>query len=276
MFDGSFTSSLGRIPSVGRARVAKSAVFSDNGSMLKRGLGRRIGLLVIAFFVVMTPLPARADSTLQSPHYQFDESVIGTGGMLNASSANYQAASATGDIVGGDTASTNYQVTAGSKTSADPALGVAINMGAVALGNFSASTATTASASFSVSNYTSYGYVVQMVGTPPTNGSHAIPAMATTGASQTGVEQFGINLVANTAPVSVGANPDNGRFGFGAAAPNYGTSNMYRYVSGETLALAPKSSGVTTYTISYLVNVAGLTPGGQYASNQTIIVTGTY
>jgi len=276
MFDGSFTSSLGRIPSVGRARVAKSAVFSDNGSMLKRGLGRRIGLLVIAFFVVMTPLPARADSTLQSPHYQFDESVIGTGGMLNASSANYQATSATGDIVGGDTASTNYQVTAGSKTSADPALGVAINTGAVALGNFSASTATTASASFSVSNYTSYGYVVQIVGTTPEGVSHTIPGMTTSGPSNAGVEQFGINLVANTIPASVGANVDNGQFGAGTVAPNYGTPNSYRYVSGETIAMASKSSGLTTYTMSYLVNVAGLTPGGQYTSGQTLIVTGTY
>ena len=100
--------------------------------------------------------------------------------------------------------------------------------------------------------------------------------MPDSGPSQIGIEQFGINLVANTAPASVGANPVFGLFASGAASPNYGSSNTYRYVSGETIALAEKSSGVTTYTISYIANVGNLTPGGQYKSNQIIICTGTY
>jgi hypothetical protein len=103
-----------------------------------------------------------------------------------------------------------------------------------------------------------------------------IDPLTTASTSQTGVEQFGVNLVANTLPVSVGANPNNGQFGFGEAATNYNTSNSYRYVSGEAIAKAPKSSGLTTYTLSYLVNVDSLTPGGQYTSNQTLVVTGTY
>jgi hypothetical protein len=100
--------------------------------------------------------------------------------------------------------------------------------------------------------------------------------MSTTTTSQIGVEQFGINLVANTSPTSFGANPDNGQFGFGSITANYATANNYRYVDGETVAQATKNSGVTTYTISYVTNVATLTPGGQYSADQTIIVTGTY
>jgi hypothetical protein len=100
--------------------------------------------------------------------------------------------------------------------------------------------------------------------------------MSTTGPSQAGVEQFGLNLVANTSPVSLGANPNHGQFGVGSAATNYATTNNYRFVSGETIASAPKSSGMTIYTISYIVNVSSLTPGGQYSSNQTVICTGTY
>lgn len=100
--------------------------------------------------------------------------------------------------------------------------------------------------------------------------------MATNGPSVVGTSQFGINLVANTLPISIGANPDNGSFGFGLASTNYNTPNQYRYISGETIAQAPKSSGVTVYTITYLVNVPALTPGGQYISDQTLIVTGTY
>ena len=100
--------------------------------------------------------------------------------------------------------------------------------------------------------------------------------MATAGPSQVGIEQFGINLVANTSPVSFGSNPDNGQFGFGQANNSYDDANNYRYVSGETIAEAPKTSGKTIYTISYLVNVGALTPGGQYTANQTLIVIGTY
>jgi hypothetical protein len=76
---------------------------------------------------------------------------------------------------------------------------------------------------FSVLNYTSYGYVVQIFGDPPTNGTHTIVPMSTTGASQISEEQFGINLVANTVPSSIGANPDNGQFGFGSVESNYNT-----------------------------------------------------
>ena len=104
--------------------------------------------------------------------------------------------------------------------------------------------------------------------------------MGANGSSQPGTEQFGINLVANTVPSSLGANPNNGTppddFGFGEAAPNYDTPNSYRFVSGDTVAFAPKESGETEYTISYLANVAALTPGGIYKTNQTLIVTGTY
>ncbi len=231
--------------------------------------------LFLAVWAVFQTVPATANSP-QSPSYRFDESAIGAGDLIQSNSANYQSSTAMGDLVIGNATSTNYQVEAGSQTTADPALSFSINSSGSNFGSFTASNATVTTASFSISNYTSYGYIVQIIGKPPTNGNHTLPAMTTTGASQSGTEQFGINLVANTSPSSVGANPNNGQFGFGAAATSYGTSNQFRYVSGETIAAAPKSSGITTYTISYLVNVAGLTPGGQYTSDQTLIVTGTY
>lgn len=180
----------------------------------------------------------------------------------------------------GAAASSNYQVEAGSRTSPDPVLTFEMNAANADFGTFSATTAATSTATFSVTNYTSYGYVVQMVGQPPKYGNTEIAPMTAGAASQPGVEQFGVNLVANTSPESFGANPNNGtapnEFGHGQVAPNYATPNEFRYVSGETIALAPKSSGKTTYTLSYIVNVTNLTPGGQYASDQTLVVTGTY
>ena len=239
-------------------------------------LVKRSGVLLLAVFFIWSTAQAPYASALQSSHYHFDETDLGNGGFGQSGSTNFQVFDTTGDLAVGSSSSTSYQVDAGSKTAHDPTLSFVVNGTGANFGNFSSTVAATTTSSFSVSDYTSYGYVVQIIGTAPTNGSHTISAMPATAFSQTGIEQFGINLVANTLPTSVGANPDNGQFGFGGAAANYSTSNKYRFVSGETIAQAPKSSGTTTYTLSYLVNVSSITPGGQYTSNQTVIVTGTY
>lgn len=243
--------------------------------MSKRLLERIGACLLLACLLILAPTVARAEVP-QSNNYRFDESSLGAGGLIQSNSANFQASSSMGDVAVGDAASSNFQVDAGSQTTKDPTLSFNIINSAANFGSFTASNAAVATSKFSVSNYTSYGYVVQIAGKPPANGNYVIDAMTTTGASQAGTEQFGINLVANTSPTSVGANPDYGQFGAGSATPNYGTSNQFRYVSGETIASSPKSSGETIYTLSYLVNVGSLTPGGQYTTKQTLIVTGTY
>jgi len=237
----------------------------------KRTLYIATASLAGLLFVMTTPAWG-----LSSPNFQLDESSIGTSGPLNQSSSNFGITDATGDIGVGNSTSSNFQVDAGSKTNADPVLAFAVNTSAVNFGTFSASTPSTTTATFSVMNYTSNGYTVQLVGSAPSNGSYSIGALATAELSQPGTDQFGVNLVANTLPLSVGANPDNGQFGFGSIATNYNTPNYYRYISGDIIAKSDKSSGITNYTITYLVNVAGLTPGGRYTSNQTLVVLGRY
>jgi hypothetical protein len=233
-------------------------------------------LIVITLLFVLLGVTKTYADTMKSATYHIDESSVGVGDVSQGVSADYQAAAAVGDLAIGNSSSADYQINAGSQTSPDPALSFSITNGTPNLGSFSPTSATVATATFSVLDYTSYGYVAQIFGNPPTYNGHTLSAMTTTGTSQTGIEQFGINLVANTSPVSVGANPDNGQFGFGVADPNYATANQYRYNSGESIAEAPKSSGLTNYTITYLVNVNDLTPGGAYSTNQTIVVTGTY
>jgi hypothetical protein len=226
-----------------------------------------------------------AETPLQSPNYRFEESVLGGGGLVQSNSANFQASGSFGETAAGGPAATspNFQVQPGNTTTKDPTLSFTINNANASFGAFSAAPGGTATATstFSVSNYTSFGYAVQIIGTPPTNGGKVLPGInpdppETTAPSQYGQEEFGINLAANSEPRSFGANPDHGQFGFGSAAPNYATGNRFRYVSGETIAIGPKTSGETTYTISYIANVAALTPGGQYSSNQTLICTGTF
>jgi hypothetical protein len=216
--------------------------------------------------------------TLRSNNFQFQETAVGGTGLLDSQSAHFKSTQQSGSIIGIDnsSSSTNFQIKAGNSTTNDPTLSFAITTPTVGFGAFSPAAAATATATFEVINYTSYGYVVQIVGSPPSYGSHTITAMSSTGPSQAGTEQFGVNLVANTSPVSLGANPDHGQFGFGSASSNYNTANNYRFVNGETIVSAPKSSGKTIYTISYIVNVSSLTRGGQYSGNQTLICTGTY
>lgn len=230
--------------------------------------------LFATFFVVFLAVPVT--QALQSTNYMIDEDSIGTGNMLQSSSANYQARDGINDLVIGNSGSANYQLLGGAKTDPYPWLTFAITSSNVGLGVLSSATTATGTATFSVLNYTSYGYIVQITGNSPTNSAHTITPMNIAGSSQTGVEQFGINLVANTLPISLGANPDNGQFGYGSVNANYSATNNYRYVNGDIIAQAPKSSGLTNYTISYIVNVTPLTPGGQYTTDQSLVVTGTY
>jgi len=238
------------------------------------------GLLGTLVCLLALTTPAFAADVPTSTNYRFDETNVGVSSILESNSANFRATSGAGDTGIGNSGSANFQTESGSKTTPDPNLTFTMTSTAANLGTFSATTTRTATATFSVINYTSFGYVVQVAGPPPQYGNRDITPMTATAASQPGVEQFGINLVANTSPASFGANPQNGtapnNFGFGVASSNYSTPNQYRYVPGETIASAPKSSGKTDYTISYIVNVSTLTPGGAYSTNQTLIVTGTY
>ncbi len=239
-------------------------------------------LLTLLCFTTLNTSSAHATDPT-STNYHFSESTLGAGGLPLSNSANFQGSSSTGDLGVGESASANYGFQGGSQTTNDPTLSFAINTGIASFGNFSPSIPAMTTTTFSVLNYTSYGYAVYVTGNTPTNDGHALPPMATHGTndtSQIGFEQFGMNLVANTSPQSIGANPDNtsggGGFSFGQAWGDYLTSNKYWYGDGDIIAKGLKSSGVTNYTISYLVNVAALTPGGQYNTNQTLIVVGTY
>lgn len=220
-------------------------------------------------------VPSVQAETLKSNNYQVDESFIGGGGLVTEQSTNFQAGESIGDVAVGDSGSSSFQINSGYTTTNDPALTFGIISGTPTFNDLSAAAASTATSQFVVVNYTSYGYAVQITGTPPTNNGHALPAMSP-GPSQAGTEQYGINLVANTSPVNVGANPDNGSFGYGSVSTGYDTPNNYRYANGATIAAAPKSSGQTIYTITYLANASSQTPGGVYQTAHTLICTGTY
>jgi len=246
-------------------------------------LGRKIQLIIYLvffsfwmFLVVMTfDFSANA---LKSANYQLIEPVVGGVGSNNSSSANLQVRTSGALIGSGTSSDTGAQIEGGHQTTGNPALSFGIVNANVTFGTFSPTSTATATSSFEVSDYTSYGYIVQIFGTPPTNSSngYSIAPLKTNAASIAGTDQYGIDLVANTQPTTFGANPYFGQFGSGSIAPNYNTANSYRFDNGDEIAYSGKSSGLTTYTISYIVNVGSLDPGGQYQATQNIVCTATY
>jgi len=216
---------------------------------------------------------------VSSPNFIIDEDFIGGGGVNDSSSPGYSARDSIGAPVVGESKGTNSKTQSGATTTSDPMLEFSVNTSSVALGSLLTSLTRTGTANFSVRNYTSSGYVVQVIGSTPAMGARTLANMSTATASAQGTEQFGINLVANTSPTALGSNPvqiPDSSFSLGQAASGYATANNYRYNSGDVIARADESSGQTNYTISYIANISNNTPGGSYTASQVLVCTGTY
>lgn len=217
-----------------------------------------------------------------SNNFRIDESFIGPGSNLESNSNNFSVEAGQSSVGGTgavESASTNFQSQGGPTTTSDPSLTCSLDAASIDFGGFSTAVTLTANATFSVLNYTSYGYTVSIIGNPPSMGDYSLTGLNPASGSETGTEQFGINLVANTEPEVFGAFPvqvPSSDFSSGDASSNYNTPNQYRYVAGESIASAGESSGQTNYTISYIVNVSNNTPGGTYTADQVILCTGTY
>lgn len=216
-----------------------------------------------------------------STNYKVEESFFGTGGELDATSPNYRAKQSAGETVVGNSASANYQFQGGFNTTDKPLLEVAVNGGTYDMGILDYGSTGAVMASFTVRNYLSSGYVVILTGDAPSISTpvpHTLTPMSTAATSQPGTEQFGVNLVANGNP-SIGSNvaqvPDN-TYSFGTPVTGYDTANYFKFVSGDTIAMSPKSSGQTNYALSIIANTSRSTPAGQYGGHLNIQVVPTF
>lgn len=235
--------------------------------------------VVSAGVLVASPFVYAAQSS--STNYAIDEAFFGTGGELNACSTAYCAKQAAGELTVGKATSTNYAMQAGFNTFRDPSLTFVVNGTSTDLGVLSTLTTARTTATFSVKSYLASGYVVQTASDPPSSlglNAHSLNPLATPTASAAGQEQFGINLVENISP-SFGSDPEqvpDGTFSFGEAAPGYNTSNLFKYIKGDTVALSNSSSGQTNYTVSYIYNIATQTPAGEYNFPHVLVATSTF
>jgi hypothetical protein len=153
-----------------------------------------------------------------------------------------------------------------------------VNMGTLSPGVPGVGTAT-----FSARTYLNNDYIIVSMRNSPTNESGSqIDPMTSATTFNSAIEQFGINLVANTSPATQGANPsrqplDNGTFAFGEAAPGYNTTNNYQYNAGDVIARSvTRGYGETDYTISYMLNIVTITPAGLYRMEQDLVLTATF
>ncbi len=243
----------------------------------------RVSLIVFGILIIGAVIKdAQVLAQGASNGYRIDESFIGPGGNLESGSGGYQlqpGQSTVGNAGGvGESNSTTYGAQSGNTTTSDPRLACVVNSSSLNFGALSNSVTVTGTATFSVLNYTAYGYNVSIIGGPPSNGAHALTALSSNSGAIIGTEQFGMNLKNNASP-DIGAEAvqvPSSSFSYGSAATNYNVVDSFRYNSGETIATAPRSSGQTDYTASYIVNTSVTTPGGQYTGNQTILCTGTY
>lgn len=240
--------------------------------------------MVCLFLCLALTGRAFADSSA-SPNYQVDQTFFGSGGELDASSANYRAKQTAGEVGIGNTASANYQAYAGFNTTDEPFIEFFVTTSNVDIGYLDTASPTTTTGTFYVRAWQAEGYAVRTEADTPKNihGAYNLAPMSAGGASSPGTEQFGINLVKNTNfcgpscdvgtdPVQV---PDN-TFSFGVAEPGYNTSNNFRYNKGDVVARSAKSTSVTIYTISYLYNISPVTPAGEYNFAHNLVATGTY
>lgn len=118
------------------------------------------------------------------------------------------------------------------------------------------------------------GFAVTAVGNPLAAGTSVIDGLSTPTPSEPGVNQFGINLVQNTAP-AIGSNPE-GTYANATPTPDYAVPNQYKYVSGDVVATSTNVSLMKKFTVSYIVNSSPNLKAGVYSTTITFIASGRF
>lgn len=142
------------------------------------------------------------------------------------------------------------------------------------MGQLDAQSTLLAQSQMSVGTNASGGFAITANGTPMSAGTNVIDSPATPTESKPGVNQFGINLVANSAP-AVGSDPE-GEWANAVPAPDYSVPNQYKYVSGDVVAYSPNVSLMKKFTVSYIVNSSEGLRAGVYTTTITYVASGRF
>ena len=244
---------------------------------------KKSNLIVIMIVAVLTMPTSVFAQTSSSTNYQVEESGFAAGSNIDANSASYNSRISIGDLGVGQSESGSYIGFGGFISPDEEYIELVIPVATVDMGVLDPGTPGTGTATFSARSYLNDSYIIVSPRDPPsTTGGASLDPITTAAAFDANTEQFGMNLVANTAPASIGAAPsrqpvDDGTFAFGEAASGYDTTNQYQYNAGDILARSvTRGYGETDYTISYMINVTNTTPAGEYRMEQDLVMTATF
>lgn len=142
------------------------------------------------------------------------------------------------------------------------------------MGDLTPTTTLTAQSQMAVGTNASGGFAITAYGNPPSAGTNVIDTPTVPTESRPGTNQFGINLVENTAP-AVGRNPE-GAWLNAVPSSDYGTADRYKYASGDVVALSPNVSLMKKFTVSYILNSSENLRAGVYTTTITYIASGQF
>ena len=140
-------------------------------------------------------------------------------------------------------------------------------------GEFSSTKTATGQTQLLAATNANYGYTIRVLGTTLTSGINTIPALQTPDIARTGVDQFGLNLRANSTP-AVGSDVQGS--GSATVSPAYDTPNYYKFTSGDVLASAPTADGFRLFTVSYIANINKNQPAGIYVSTLQYVALASF
>lgn len=142
------------------------------------------------------------------------------------------------------------------------------------MGSLGADSTLTATSQMAVGTNASGGFVITANGNPLSAGTNVIDGIDTPTASLQGTNQFGINLVENTAP-AIGRNPE-GTWLNATPTADYSIPDRYKFKSGDAVASSPDVSLIKKFTVSYIVNSSANLRPGIYATTINYIASGQF
>lgn len=142
------------------------------------------------------------------------------------------------------------------------------------MGSLGVDSTLTATSQMAVGTNATGGFVITANGNPMSAGTNVIDGIEVPTASTLGKNQFGINLVANTAP-AIGDDPE-GTWANAVPSPDYSLPDKYKFVSGDVVAFSPNVSLMKKFTVSYIVNSSASLQPGIYATTINYIASGQF
>lgn len=142
------------------------------------------------------------------------------------------------------------------------------------MGELTPTSTLTARSQMAVGTNASGGFAITANGAPMSAGTKTIEPLDQPTESQQGVNQFGINLVANNAP-AIGVDPE-GEWANAVTSPDYGQPDKYKFQSGDVIAYSPNVSLMKKFTVSYIVNSSKDLKAGVYTTTINYIASGRF